>query len=168
MKRALIAAAVALILIACDRSPTRDEPEPTAAAPAPITSQTPHGRQRFDRLTLELRLKTTTVATGKNIGSQLEIENRSERPVVDPSCLLSSPSFALVPADDPDAELWSSIVVDCNGPFTMEAGFVSMREGPTFRATDKLGDPLPPGDYIATMQLPGRTEPLTVPVEVTP
>ena len=96
------------------------------------------------------------------------MENRSGKPVRDPGCRLYAPNYGLVPESDPDAELWGQVVVDCAGPNVMEPGYKDRFAGPTFRATDKFGDPLPPGDYIATMRLELRAEAITAPVEITP
>ncbi len=73
----------------------------------------------------------------------------------------------MIPADDPDAELWGTIVTDCGGPFRMEPGFKDRFSGPTFQATTAQGEPLAPGDYLAALDLRGRAERLLVPVEVT-
>lgn len=39
--------------------------------------------------------------------------------------------------------------------------------GPSFRATDKFGDPLPVGDYLAVMELEMRSERFVRPVTIT-
>ena len=166
MKRAVAITLFALLVMACDR-----EPEGTDAVGRPPTtpsapSSLPGGQ--FDRLTIQLHLESKTVEAGGQIDSQVDVENRSDRPVRDPRCLIAAPNFGLVPESDPHAELWGQAVVDCSGPFTFRPGYIDRFAGPTFNATDKFGDPLPPGDYIATMRLERRTDPITAPVEVTP
>lgn len=141
---------------------------PGASGPGVAVSQTETGDpQRFDDLTIELRLESTEVEAGGQIESEVLIRNDSDRPVTDPGCLLYAPRFALVPEDDPDAELWGAIVVDCSGPATMHPGEDERASGPTFRAADKYGEPLPPGDYLAVMDLERRRQDIVVPVTVT-
>ncbi|HEX2241198.1 MAG TPA: hypothetical protein VHJ82_08685 [Actinomycetota bacterium] len=121
----------------------------------------------MDGLTITLVLEQSTVRSGHEIASFLDIRNDSGKAITDPRCLRVSTSSALVPADDPDAELWQQGVVDCGGPFIYEAGFIDRRTGPTFMARDKFGEPLAPGDYLAALEIPGYSQRLTQPVEVT-
>lgn len=123
--------------------------------------------QRFDALTLGLRLETTNVPGGGEIESRLAVRNRSGKSITDPGCLLGAGRYALVPVDDPAAELWLAPVVDCQGPFVMADGFSESYSGPTFPAATKFGDPLPPGRYIASLEIQGRTDRLEQPVMVT-
>ena len=139
-------------------------------SPSPSPERTPARRtkpQTFDRLTMALHLGKDEVQPGGTIRSQVEIKNDSDRPVTDPGCLLQAFRFALVPADDPDAELWGQVVVDCSGPFTYGPGHVNSYRGPTFHANDKFGDPLPVGDYLAVMELEKRSQRFVVPVSIT-
>ena len=95
----------------------------------------------------------------------MHVENRSGSPVTDPGCQLSNTRHALIPVDQPDAELWTVTMTDCGGPFAYEPGVVDDFTGPTFQAAAKNGDPLPPGDYLAVWEVDGQR--LEYPVEVT-
>jgi hypothetical protein len=95
------------------------------------------------------------------------VRNDSGKTVTDPGCLIGSGRYALVPVNDPGAELWLDPVVDCSGPFRMPDGFTDRYSGPRFPARTKYGEALPPGDYIATLQIEGYSERLTQPVAVT-
>ena len=167
MKHVLVVAVAALTLCgAC----TQDATEPGTAPPSPSPERTQAPRtkpQAFDRLTMALHLEKDEVQPGGSIGSQVEIKNDSDRAVTDPGCLLYAFRFALVPADDPEAELWGQVVIDCSGPVTIGSGQEDSYRGPTFHANDKFGDPLPVGDYLAVMELDKRSERFVVPVSVT-
>ncbi|HEV3471915.1 MAG TPA: hypothetical protein VG408_01740 [Actinomycetota bacterium] len=95
------------------------------------------------------------------------MRNDSGKTIIDPECVIGSGRYALVPVDDPDAELWLEPVVDCGQAFRMPDGFIDRSGGPTFPARTKYGDPLPPGDYLATLKIEGYSKPLQEPVEVT-
>ena len=123
-------------------------------------------RKPFDQLTMSLELRSTEVAPGGKIASAVSVENETRKPVTDPGCALYAYSFALVPADQPDAELWGQVVVDCAGRRVLKSGYVDRYAGPTFRATDKYGDPLPVGEYLAVMELQYRSKRFVEPVSV--
>lgn len=161
MKVALVTGLVVLILgSACREEPRVESPE---KSPPPGTQK----RQAFDRLTMSLHLETDEVAPGGTIESQVEVENNSNKAVTDPGCLLSAYRYALVPAGEPQAELWGQVVVDCSGAFKLKPGYMDSYSGPSFRATDKFGDPLPVGDYLAVMELEMRSERFVRPVTIT-
>jgi hypothetical protein len=122
---------------------------------------------RFDALTMTLELDETSVRVGGEIESRLLIENRSGKTVTDPRCLIAAGRYALVPMDEPDAELWLAPVVDCQGAFAMPDGFQKSYSGPTFPAATKFGDPLPPGRYIASLKIEGLSGRLQQPVVIT-
>lgn len=148
-----------LLLVACGgaQGSARDSSERAGGATA----------RRFDALTLSLKLEKTSVPSGGEIESELVIQNRSGKRITDPGCLLGAGRYALVPVDDPAAELWLVPVVDCQGPFVMGDGFSESYSGPTFLAATKFGDPLPPGRYIASLEIEGRSDRLEQPVDVT-
>jgi hypothetical protein len=104
---------------------------------------------------MTLELDETSVRTGGEIESRLLIQNRSGKTVTDPGCLIAAGRYALVPMDEPDAELWLAPVVDCQGAFATPDGFKKSYSGPTFPAATKFGDPLPPGRYIASLKIEG-------------
>ncbi len=165
MKLTATAMLFALVLTGCDTEATQSSTPRATETPAPSSTK---ASQPFDRLTIELELRSTIVTSGGSVGSRLIVRNESGRPVTDPGCRLYAPSYGLIPADDPDAELWGQVVVDCSGPFTFKPGYVDRSVGPTFQAADKFGDPLPPGEYLAGMALEGLSERILVPIEVTP
>ncbi|MBW3595576.1 MAG: hypothetical protein KY391_08365, partial [Actinobacteria bacterium] len=113
--------------------------------------------QPFDRLTMSLELRSNEVVTGGRIPSTVSVKNETQRPVVDPGCALYAYSYALVPVDQPDAELWGQVIVDCAGSRVLKAGYIDRYKGPTFAATDKFGEPLPVGEYLAVMELQERS-----------
>ena len=167
MKRfALVTCVIVVTITACggESRSTRTE----AAASSVPTQASNGGPHQFDRLTLSLELERNEVATGGTIDSHLTVSNDTKRSVRDPGCLLYAFSYGLIPVDDPDAELWGQVVVDCSGPFFFRPGYNDRFAGATFRATDKYGDPLPPGDYLAAIAFERRSERLTQPVTITP
>ena len=164
----LRAAALSLLVIAsaCDAQKADPTPAPTqASSPSPAPAEV-RKRRPFDRLTMELHLRTDRVRPGGVIHSQVELKNDSRHAVTDPGCLLYAYRFALVPADDPAAELWGQVVVDCSGPFVVRPGHIDSYRGPSFRATDRFGDPLPVGEYLAVMELEKRSERFVEPVTI--
>ena len=121
----------------------------------------------FDPLYMELELRSGSVPVGGKVGSLLHVRNDSGETVVDPACRLSAWRFGLVPADDPSGEIWQAVVVDCGDEFRMEPGFEDTFDGHDFSATTPTGEPLPPGEYLAVLEIEGRSERLTAPVTVT-
>jgi hypothetical protein len=129
-------------------------------------SAEPQPAKRFDDLDIALELDSTTVAAGAELEGEVVVENRSGHKVVDPGCWLAASGSAVVPPDDPEAELWLQVVVDCAGPNTIHPGD-EQRDAITFIAATKYGDPLPPGDYVAAVEYRGLSRRLEVPIEVT-
>ncbi len=156
----------AIVLGACDASPERAVPSSTPTTPNPTSPGAARGDGRFDELTIRLQLEARRVRSGREIWSFVDVSNNSGHAITDPRCLLASTSSALVPVTNPDAELWQQVVVDCAGPFRYPDGFIDRRAGPRFVARTKFGDPLPPGEYLATLEIPGYSERLTQLVEV--
>ena len=171
----VVAAAVPVLLSASGC--TADEAEPSSEA-AKSTAQPPAAEEaepsaapatgRFDPLTISLRLRATTVQQGKTLRSRAFIENNSTKVVVDPACVIAVGRYALVPVDQPDAELWVRPMTDCGGPHRMPPGYREEYRGPDFFARTKYGDPLPPGEYIAVLDIRGLSQRLEYPVTVTP
>lgn len=150
-----------LALVACDPAADGRPVQPQAPSPSAMPSSQP-----LDALSIELQLASTTVESGRAVGSSLEIKNDSGTTVTDPECWLGAVQFALIPADEPDAELWQQIVVDCGGPFRMKDGFTDRLTGPDFQASTMHGQPLPPGDYIAALEIEGFSTRLMQPIEI--
>jgi hypothetical protein len=148
---------------------------PRASLNLPVASPTPDpdpslrskGPRRFDGLALRLELAAPSVNAGASIRSTLVIENRSGGPVTDPRCWLIAGSYGLVPVDHPRAELWTTKIVNCGGPLVYEDGFSDRYAGPTFVARAMSGDPLAPGEYLASLKLRGRSERVEQPILVT-
>ncbi len=70
-----------------------------------------------------------------------------------------------MPVDDPDSELWQQYVMDCSGPFEMPDGYDDEHGSFDFAARTKTGEPLPPGEYIAALEIEGYgrlEQPVTV------
>ncbi len=107
-------------------------------------------------LELALAFGTTEVTTGEELPSRLTVRNASGHDITDPACIIGSGRYALVPAEEPDAELWLQPIVECNGPFVYTDGFVAEYDGPTFPARTMYGEPLSPGDYIAVLETDAR------------
>jgi hypothetical protein len=156
-----------LLLTACG---AEARPAPVSGGPTTATSSPPEKKAtagRFDGLTIHLELEASSVSSGREVGSSLTVRNGSGELVVDPKCLLGSGRYALVPIEEPGAELWLQPVVDCGARLKMPDGFTDRYSGPTFPARTQYGDPLPPGDYVATLEIEGYPELLGQPIEVT-
>lgn len=137
---------------------TGEDPDTPVSSPAVSNG--------LDRLDIELIVPERTVRSGGNLPVRLGVRNRSGETVTDPGCVIGSGPYALVPADEPDAELWLDPIVDCGGPMPMPDGY-DEEYGISIPATTKFGDPLPPGGYVAAMEIEGYPERLEVPVTVT-
>jgi hypothetical protein len=125
--------------------------------------------QRFDDLDLRLTLATDHVAGGRAVRSTWDIANRSSRAVVDPGCQVATYRYAIVPVDEANSEteLWGSARADCGEPRSMEPGYAETYAGPDFIARTPNGVALPPGNYVAMVEIQGRSGRLTQPVTVT-
>lgn len=124
-------------------------------------------RSDFDKLTIRLEFDQTSVASGEVLTSTLVVENATSGTITDTGCRIGSGAYALVPADAPDAEAWLRPIVDCGGNFDMPPGFADRSEGPGFIASNKIGEALPPGEYLAVLDIDGRSERLSHPVTIT-
>src|SRR3546814_20255362 len=107
----------------------------------------------FGGLSVSL-LVPPSVKTGGELNTTMHVENRSDSPVTDPGCQLSNTRHALIPVDQPDADLWTVTMTDCGGPFAYEPGVVADFPGPTFQAPTTTGNPPPPGDSLPTGKQP--------------
>ena len=175
MRNPLVLAACSALLTASACS--ADGSETASKTTAPSTAQPSVASQaesaatpaigRFDSLSISLRLRSTTVQQGKTLRSRAIIENNSSDPVVDPACVIAEGRYALVPVDQPDAELWVRPLTDCGGPFRMPPGYRDEYDGPDFFARTKYGEPLPPGEYLAVLDIRGLSQRLEYPVTVT-
>ena len=175
MQHPLILAACSALLTSSACSAHGSETENTTTAP-PTTQSSVASRAesaatpavgRFDSLFISLRLRSTTVQQGKTLRSRFIIENNSPDSVVDPACVIAEGRYALVPVDQPDSELWVRPLTDCVGPFRMPPGYRDEHDGPNFFARNKYGEPLPPGEYLAVLDIEGLSKRLEYPVTVT-
>ncbi len=136
----------------------------TDAASEPPTTTTVF----FDGLSLELTFRAGEVESGTELHSTLRIENRSGHDIMVPDCNVAGARYALVPVDEPDAELWLQPVIDCGGPFVYEDGYGEEFDGPTFPAATKFGEPLPPGEYFAVLEAVGIAPRVEYPITIEP
>lgn len=160
---ALVVACVAMLTASCGQA-TRE----------PVSSGTRGGSeqsiatksQRFDALAISVVLASDHVQSGETLGSRLVVENPSDKTVIDTDCSIGGGRYAIVPVDDPDADVWVQVTVDCGGPYRMKPGHREESSGPDFPAHTKYGDPLPPGEYLAVLEIQGLSQRLEYPVTV--
>jgi hypothetical protein len=138
---------------------------PSVASPAESSATPATGR--FDALSIFLTLRSRTVQQGKTLRSRATIANNSQGTVVDPACVIAEGRYALVSVDQPDAELWVRPMTDCGGPVRMPPGYRDEYRGPDFFARTKFGEPLPPGEYLAVLDIRGLSQRLEYPVTIT-
>jgi hypothetical protein len=152
-----------MLMAACGQA----TPEPVSAGTSGGSEQrTATKPQRFDSLSITLVLPSDHVPSGKSLPSRMIVQNPSDATVIDPDCHIGAGRFGLVPVDDPDADVWVQPVIDCGGPYTMKPGFRDEHMGPEFPAHTKYGDPLPPGEYLAVLEIQGLSQRLEYPVTV--
>jgi hypothetical protein len=145
---------------------TKSTVEPSVASQAESSAAPAAGR--FDPLSISLTLRSTTVQQGKTLRSRATIENNSTKVVVDPACVIGEGRYALVPVDGPEtADIWFRPMTDCGGPYRMPPGYRDEYRGPDFFARTITGDPLPPGEYLAVLDIRGRSQRLEYAITVT-
>jgi hypothetical protein len=159
----LLAACLAMSAPSCGQA----TPEPVSPGSGGGSEQrTATKSQRFDALAISVVLRSDHVPSGETLESRLIVENPSDTTVIDPDCSIGGGRYAIVPVDDPDADLWVQVVVDCGGPYSMKPGYREESSGPHFPAHTKYGDPLPPGEYLAVLEIQGLSQRLKYPVTV--
>lgn len=161
----LAACAVAVLLTACgdEQVATSTSASPTENARPAIT--VPSGR--LQGLSITLELEADQVRSGEEVEAWYVVQNKTDEVISDLGCTLANIQFGLVPALDPDAELWGRQMTDCSGdPFPMEPGFDDRWSAASFPASDGTGKPLAPGHYLATIQAGDHIR-LSAPIEVT-
>jgi hypothetical protein len=160
--------AMALVLLTACGTPS--DPDAGGAArnmtPTSVTTSAGQGG-KLDGLTFRLELDRTGLQPGDQTGATLLVQNNTDEAIIDPGCYVGAGKFGLVPADDPGATLEYEIVVDCSGPNTFDPGFEDAYSSYDFRAATIYGDPLPPGEYLASLRLRGFSERISAPVTVT-
>lgn len=167
----LLAPAVLLSASACssDEAKEREATKPTARTSIASQAESPGvpASERFDPLTISLRLSSTTLQQGKTLRSRAFIENNSTKVVVDPACVIGEGRYALVPVDGPEtADLWFRPMTDCGGPHRMPPGYRDEYRGPGFFTRTIYGDPLPPGEYLAVLDIRGLSQRLEYSVTI--
>jgi hypothetical protein len=162
--RGVLAAACVVMVTASCGQPT---PAPVSSAPRRgPESSTSTEPGRFDALAISVVPAADHVRSGETLGSRLIVENPSDRTVVDPDCSIGGGRYAIVPVDDPEADVWVQVTVDCGGRYRMRPGYREVSSGPDFPAHTKYGDPLPPGEYLAVVEIQGLSQRLEYPVTV--
>ncbi len=158
----MIPRTVVALLLACAAcaSPAAD------VGNRPSPSEEPERERRFDDLTFTLEVESPAVRAGAEFTATMIVANRSGHDVVDPGCWLAASRAAVVPPDDPDAELWLQVVVDCEGSRTIRPG-EEERHVLTLVAATKYGEPLAPGDYVVAVEYRGLSRRIETPVRVT-
>ena len=148
-------------------SKTKAQPIAQESTATDAQSSAPSATGRFDALSISLTLSSSTVQQGKALRSRATIENNSSDWVMDPACFIAEGRYALLPVDQPDTELWVKPITDCGGPLRMPPGYRDEYQGPEFFARTKYGKPLPPGEYLAVLNIRGLTQRLEFPVTIT-
>jgi hypothetical protein len=165
-------------LVACGSSPAESTnsamsasttPTPSnASGPAePGRTESKNGQGRLDALSISLTLRSTRVQQGRTLRSRALIENNTSEPALLTPCAIAEARYALVPVDQPNAELWVRPVADCVGWYRVPPGYRDEFDGPAFYARTAYGDPLPPGEYLAVLDIRGFSQRLEYPVTVT-
>lgn len=151
-----------LLLLACGSAGT----EAVEAKHPPALAEPSEGATGLDQLTISIELKEDTVKSGARTAFSVTVRNDSDQTVTDPGCYLAQTRAAIIPEDDPDAELWLQVVTDCGGPFEMEPGYESTWTT-TLIARTKTGEALSPGRHIAALEIRGVAHRFELPIEVT-
>lgn len=151
-----------LLLAACESTGTdsiKTERPSAVAVPS-------NGATGLNQLTIEVELKQNAVQSSASTTFKTTVRNASSKTVTDPGCYLAQTSAAIIPPDEPDAELWLQVVTDCGDAFEMDPGFEDTWTTTLIAAT-KTGEPLPPGRYVAALEIRGVAHRFELPIEVT-
>tara|TARA_R100000306_G_scaffold31972_1_gene33886 strand:- start:214 stop:705 length:492 start_codon:yes stop_codon:yes gene_type:complete len=118
-------------------------------------------------LTVRLELTAASVAGGEPLSGTLHIDNGTDAAISDPQCDLIRSRHALVrPGEsEPSGGHWNALDHDCGG-ITYEPG-EEESVALIFATNAADGEPLPSGRYDAVVDVPGTTQNLVAPVEVT-
>ncbi len=166
---------------------TTTAPDPArSVGPKPIVSDTGVSTPRdeeytsfteLDDLDIRLELASGVIRAGDPVAGTLIMRNKTDRAVEFGECSQYLSEWGLVPASDPDRELPANSIIDCYGNtpnigpkstvrFPLDwlepAGFVAQ----SGRQYEPRGT-LPGGDYLAVVQIPGRTSDLRLSIPVT-
>lgn len=119
----------------------------------------------LDDLTYQLEPRQAETVSGRDVRTRLLISNESDRHVIRPPCFLFSGEdrWGLLPIDRSDAAVSQTAVANCfQQPTLLPPGHVEELIGPEI--SSRFKGHLPPGRYLAALDLFGVTERLTVPV----
>jgi hypothetical protein len=157
-----MAVGVVMLTASCGQA----TPGPVSSGPGGGSEPSTSTSRRFDALAISVVLASDHVGSGETLGSRLIVENPSDETVVDADCSIGGGRYAIVPVDGPEADVWVQVTVDCGGPHRMKPGYREDSSGPDFPAHTKYGDPLPPGEYLAVLEIQGLSHRLEYPVTV--
>src|SRR4029079_9899991 len=137
--------------------------EDKASAPSTTQSTAPPICGELD---LRFEFARDEVPSGAALLATLIAENHSGHAIVDPECFLGAWRFGLIPSDDPSQLLWQAIIADCGRALKMRNGYTG-RWTNEFLARTREGDPLPERDYLAAVEIKGRSGRITHPIKIT-
>lgn len=155
--------------VSCSYSDFGAAPAEAGGTPAAIAEPVGvTGRDRYDALDLRLAVNATEVPAGCEVTGWLLVANDSGDTVVVQDCELGLGRAALVPAADPDAELWIQPVADCAGDVDIPDGYEGEWGSFDFYAATMFGELLEPGDHLAALEIAGWSGRFEIPVTVVP
>ncbi|MDQ3645389.1 MAG: hypothetical protein M3345_00470 [Actinomycetota bacterium] len=158
-----IAPLLLIILLSACASPQAE----TAEVTKPMMRVSPDpSATGLNRLTFQVALKDTSVASGERATLEITVRNETDEPITDPGCYLAQTSAAIIPEGEPDAELWLQVITDCQGPSKMDPGDQEAWETILYART-KSGEGLEAGRYIAALEMRGVDHRFELPIEVT-
>ena len=156
-------------------------PGSVVSGPGVLTPRDDEWKQAapLEDLDIRLELASDTVFVGQPVAGTLIVRNRTDEPIEFGECSRSPTEWGLVPASTPDRSLPDRRIIDCYanqpnvGPrqtvrfpldWVRPAGFVAQRS-----AKDgwSPAGTLPGGDYLAIVEIPGRTSDLRLTIPVT-
>ena len=169
-------------------SPTTTAPPTPGATPGSVVSGpgvlTPRADESkqaapLEDLDIRLELASDTVFVGQPVAGTLIVRNRTDEPIEFGECSRSPTEWGLVPASTPDRSLPDRRIIDCYanqpnvGPrqtvrfpldWVRPTGFVAQRSS---KDGWSPAGTLPGGDYLAIVEIPGRTSDLRLTIPVT-
>lgn len=133
----------------------------------------------IESLDIRLELASDTIRAGSPVAGTLIVENPTDEPIELNECSRLLSEWGLVPASDPDRKLPDRSIIDCYGnepnvgaretvrfplDWIRPAGFLAQRAG---KDGWSPAGTLPGGEYLAVIDIPGRTGDLRLSVPVT-
>lgn len=156
-------------------------PGSVVSGPGVLTPRDEEWKQAtpLEDLDIRLELASDTVFVGQPVAGTLIVRNRTDDPIEFGECSRSPTKWGLIPAATPERSLPDRRFIDCYGnqpnvgprqtvrfplDWVRPAGFLAQRpskDGWSPRGT------LPGGDYLAVVEIPGRTSDLRLSIPVT-